>query len=808
VELLPSDPEYQFVWKYFYHQQPTNRIIQSIYFIHNPRLSTSFESHIPQMELEAHHPTFQPSWKEEDPKPLRQKVYRRFEKLSAPYTPFTIPWSEQNSETYRRVKILPLWHGTSEKKCQSIFQAGFTFFGKHDIGDGASSLSTDAGYFGSGIYFTTSARYAADCYSDRQNLLLGWVAMREPYPVVNDQPPTPEKLPQPCSDMKKLEKLGHYRAYNAHYIPVTAASHASGCPIYYPCPEGLEPMGDEVVVFGSNQTLCRFWIQMAVSLVKAVSSPPVQAKQLLQLMISLADHPEIQYRYPELRNLFKGKIKSLIDLKGKEDLSTEDANLYVLAEQLLLTDQRVNQDVAHLLQKALGLTSPFYSIMKNPRASRVQLQMIPPADFIAVIQAEPHEAALYCNLARSLPQGGKAQLPNGTEMTQQHLFLKAIELNPNHFLAYLNLAITIQSGEKITLLNGTEITQQQLLLKAVELDPNHFLAYYNLAIPMYSGEKIRLPNGIEMTKQQLLLKTIELDPSYSLAYYDLTTTMEPGEKITLPNGTEMTQQQLYLKVIELSPHSLAYLAYNDLAMTMNSGEKITLLNGAEVTQRQLLLKAIELDPDNSLAYSNLALTIGSEEKIKLPNGTEMTEQQLFLKTIELDPNYSPAYRNLAKTIRPGEKISLPNGIAVTQQQLFLKVIELDPNDPLSYCNLANTMRSGEKITLLNGTEVTQQQLCFKAIELNPNHCLVYVTLATTMDSREKVTLLNGTEVTQQQLYLKAIELNPNHFLAYYNLAMSIDSGEKIRLFNGTEMTQQQLLLKAIALDPTLLSTVI
>ena len=91
VELLPSDPEYQFVWKYFYHQQPTNRIIQSIYFIHNPRLSTSFESQIDQMELEADNLTFQPSWKEEEPKPLRQKVYRRFEKLSSPHTPFTIP---------------------------------------------------------------------------------------------------------------------------------------------------------------------------------------------------------------------------------------------------------------------------------------------------------------------------------------------------------------------------------------------------------------------------------------------------------------------------------------------------------------------------------------------------------------------------------------------------------------------------------------------------------------------------------------------------------------------------------------------
>ena len=53
--------------------------------------------------------------------------------------------------------------------------------------DKDANASTDIGYFGSGIYFTNSARYAA-MYAPMVHLLLSWVSMREPYPVVNDVP--------------------------------------------------------------------------------------------------------------------------------------------------------------------------------------------------------------------------------------------------------------------------------------------------------------------------------------------------------------------------------------------------------------------------------------------------------------------------------------------------------------------------------------------------------------------------------------------------------------------------------------------
>ena len=125
-----------------------------------------------------------------------------------------------------------MWHGTKKEICHSICQSGFTFFGKHDILQGKKDQNTDAGYFGSGIYFTNSARYAAEIYSDG-NLLFAWVCMREPYPVVAN---APNLYPDKPKDMEKLEGFGAYQNYNAHHIPIISVRPSNpNCAIYYPC---------------------------------------------------------------------------------------------------------------------------------------------------------------------------------------------------------------------------------------------------------------------------------------------------------------------------------------------------------------------------------------------------------------------------------------------------------------------------------------------------------------------------------------------------------------------------------------------
>ena len=135
--------------------------------------------------------------------------------------------------------------------------------------------NTDLGYFGSGIYFTNSARYAAQIYAgDDGRLFLAWVSMREPYPVVADAPYDIKGNPKP-KDMQKLEGYGAYQNYNAHYIPVAPIDPSNKmCAVYYPCAQGQEPFLDEIVVFQKSQALARFLIELQIDLPKSTRRSP------------------------------------------------------------------------------------------------------------------------------------------------------------------------------------------------------------------------------------------------------------------------------------------------------------------------------------------------------------------------------------------------------------------------------------------------------------------------------------------------------------------------------------------------------
>ncbi len=127
--------------------------------------------------------------------------------------------------SWKSTKILPLFHGTNQAACHSICESGHTFFGKTNLSiNPEDSSNTDDGYFGSGIYFTDSAKYAADIYSEG-HLVMSWVSMRQPFPIVGNSSQ---------DDMKFLRGKGAHKDYNAHYIPVTSLDPSDpDCPEYY-----------------------------------------------------------------------------------------------------------------------------------------------------------------------------------------------------------------------------------------------------------------------------------------------------------------------------------------------------------------------------------------------------------------------------------------------------------------------------------------------------------------------------------------------------------------------------------------------
>lgn len=265
--LEQSDPDAAFVLAHFLAQKPPNLAIKSIHCIHNSIQTQVFEGAFLSMEQEA--ASMPPVGKNEEPKAARTKVLQRWKEATSQ---FPIVEMEKRG-ILTQANVLPLWHGT--RHADAICSSGFTFFGKHHFFDkqnanAGANASTDIGYFGSGIYFTNSAHYASMYNSS--TLLLAWVTMREPYPVVKDVP-----IPRKGKDMIKLQGKHAYQNYNAHYIPVTSVDPTSpDNMVYHPCYETEVPAWDEYVVFNKFQALPRFKIELEVDFPKAPSyKPPI-----------------------------------------------------------------------------------------------------------------------------------------------------------------------------------------------------------------------------------------------------------------------------------------------------------------------------------------------------------------------------------------------------------------------------------------------------------------------------------------------------------------------------------------------------
>ena len=323
----PSDPEYDFVVKYFLNQKPPGLGIQSIECIHNPVQTQVFEATLLSMEEGAKN--FPPSWMNEEPKAERASTIARWKAQTLQFSPVKIESSDKTRMVVS-AKVIPLWHGTPRD--DAICSSGFTFFGKYKLATTQKGIdpSTDDGYFGSGVYFTDSAHYAS-MYSP--TLLLNWVSMREPFPVVSDV-----RIPNVGSDMRGLRAKAAYKDYNCHFIPVTSVDPKDPQNmIYHPCHSTEQPDWDEFVVFQSAQTLPRFRVKLGVDFPAAPSTPSlsVTVKTLQGKILDLLDEDQIQ-QDEDLRILLSEKADALGLISDQSSpLSPQDLEFYNWIEQLI-----------------------------------------------------------------------------------------------------------------------------------------------------------------------------------------------------------------------------------------------------------------------------------------------------------------------------------------------------------------------------------------------------------------------------------------------------------------------------------------
>ena len=317
-KVVKGDADYDFVTR-IYQQSPMHDYeLDEVYLISDQGAEQAFVANLNILERHGENAEYQGDWQEEGHLELRQAI---------------ITTLEQNSYTSllsHNVKLLPLWHGTGPMAAAGIAKSGF-----------ASLALVDCGYFGKGLYGSSSAEYSYrvyargfgantegknEGYGDNGLLILGWYAGQNIFPVVKcDIEPCwqhPRDLEQ-----DKLKGKANYKNYDSHFVQVKPGDrkqHELGLEdAYYPVTEGIEEaIYQEFVTFATGQILPRYILSLRDPL----------TKNRLPGMQAFLDNAEASFT---TKNLYKKSIlQTIAELKNSATIELEQD--YLLFEGLSL----------------------------------------------------------------------------------------------------------------------------------------------------------------------------------------------------------------------------------------------------------------------------------------------------------------------------------------------------------------------------------------------------------------------------------------------------------------------------------------
>ena len=325
VQVLPTDPEWRFVWRYFHNDKPHRYGIKRIFCIYEKYKQKTFEFNLSSIEMEASE--FKPKWNQEPRAQQRTQAIERWKQAADVFSPF-FTMDEGRKRNWKYAKIMPLWHISSKLVCNAVSGSGFIYFGKT-----SKSQNNDYDFSENGVYFTNSARYASDVYNEK-DLFLTWVCMKEPFPIVGDSK----------ADIETFRVV--YKDYNEYYVPVTSISFSDN-------DSSIEekPHCDEFVVFHRSQTLPRFWIELAIELTSVPSDTPQFVNELIPHIMKLLQNPHID-EDERLRNYLCKELEFLLILEEDDYLGEKYESFYKKLTQLLDSQGKVDRQVSLALIQA------------------------------------------------------------------------------------------------------------------------------------------------------------------------------------------------------------------------------------------------------------------------------------------------------------------------------------------------------------------------------------------------------------------------------------------------------------------------
>ncbi|CAF1108879.1 unnamed protein product [Rotaria sordida] len=195
--------------------------IDKIEIIHNADLYRMFLQQIKRTERRQTQPEFKPNLNAETNPVERRKVLDYLQMLA------------QEVHHNRRVPIVRAWHGCRRANLPKLLSDGFAALSK-----------LDKGWYGTAMYLTSSAEYAAK-YTDYGGcLIMCYVVLLNPFPVITDDAPL-----NVSSSNFRFYGRGNYSNYQCHYIPVAPVNKDTHWN-FRPPPNGVEDATyDELAVF-------------------------------------------------------------------------------------------------------------------------------------------------------------------------------------------------------------------------------------------------------------------------------------------------------------------------------------------------------------------------------------------------------------------------------------------------------------------------------------------------------------------------------------------------------------------------------
>jgi len=224
-DLLNNQTEYSKLISNIYNWiglLPSGHIITNIEYIFNPIRYRLFLSQLELIENRSTQALFQLDLSNENNLDERLKVLDQLTQLT-----------KQVSHN-RNVKIVRMWHGCSYELLPYIISDGF-----------ATVSIRDEGWFGRGMYFTSSAKYATQYSGKYGCLIMSYIIILNPFPIITDDAPVHME-----TSTFRFNGQGNYKTYQCHYAPVAPISYEAKYLDNRPPATGHDDsVFDELVVF-------------------------------------------------------------------------------------------------------------------------------------------------------------------------------------------------------------------------------------------------------------------------------------------------------------------------------------------------------------------------------------------------------------------------------------------------------------------------------------------------------------------------------------------------------------------------------